>query len=309
MFLVPCRLGRQAPGRLKPRGVGEPRGAVVAHRRLTGYTIHTSVGRPPEAAPGPTAARRGHAAQPIAHGPHPLLRVAVQLRDGTWLNFRRPLSPARTIVASGLLCAAADRRAGRDPAIVVACAMRPGRCGCWPRRRSGWDAMWLAASTRGRAAPEVLAAANAFNEMQTSLRRFVEDRTQMIAAISHDLRTPITRLKLRAEFVDDDEQRGKMLADLDEMEAMIASTLAFARDDAVAGAARAGGYRGRSPASPPISAQLDPRPAAADRPRRTHRPRRSRRLRQSARECPGLCRRIAGDADGNAARNYAHHRR
>jgi len=79
---------------------------------------------------------------------------------------------------------------------------------------------------------EVRAAAHAFNEMQTSLRRFVEDRTQMIAAISHDLRTPITRLKLRAEFVDDDEQRGKMLADLDEMEAMIHATLAFARDDA-----------------------------------------------------------------------------
>jgi len=51
------------------------------------------------------------------------------------------------------------------------------------------------------------------------------------AAIGHDLKTPITRLKLRAEFLDDDEQRRKMLADLDEMEAMIAATLAFARDD------------------------------------------------------------------------------
>jgi len=75
-------------------------------------------------------------------------------------------------------------------------------------------------------------AAQAFNIMQGRVRRLVEDRTQMLAAISHDLRTPITRLRLRAEFVDDDVQRDKMLSDLDEMERMIASTLAFARDDA-----------------------------------------------------------------------------
>jgi len=79
---------------------------------------------------------------------------------------------------------------------------------------------------------EVATAAAAFNTMASNIRRFVADRTQMLAAISHDLRTPITRLRLRAEFLDDEEQRAKMLADLAEMEAMIASTLAFARDDA-----------------------------------------------------------------------------
>ena len=68
--------------------------------------------------------------------------------------------------------------------------------------------------------------------MQKRLRSFIEDRTQMLAAISHDLRTPITRMRLRAEFVEDEEQRDKMLRDLDEMEAMIAATLSFARDDA-----------------------------------------------------------------------------
>jgi hypothetical protein len=81
---------------------------------------------------------------------------------------------------------------------------------------------------------EVRTAAHAFNEMAARIRRFVADRTQMLAAIGHDLRTPITRLRLRAEFMDDDEQRRKMLADLDEMEQMIAATLAFARDDAAA---------------------------------------------------------------------------
>jgi signal transduction histidine kinase len=79
---------------------------------------------------------------------------------------------------------------------------------------------------------EVRRATNAFNTMQMRIRRFIQDRTQMLAAISHDLRTPITRLRLRAEFIDDDVQREKMLNDLDEMEAMIGSTLAFARDDA-----------------------------------------------------------------------------
>jgi signal transduction histidine kinase len=58
----------------------------------------------------------------------------------------------------------------------------------------------------------------------------VEDRTFLLTAIGHDLRTPITRLKLRAEYMEDDEQRLKMLADLDEMESMVASTLAFGRD-------------------------------------------------------------------------------
>ena len=54
----------------------------------------------------------------------------------------------------------------------------------------------------------------------------------MLAAVSHDLRTPLTRLRLRAEFIDDDIVRDKMLEDLAEMEAMIGSTLAFARDEA-----------------------------------------------------------------------------
>jgi signal transduction histidine kinase len=68
--------------------------------------------------------------------------------------------------------------------------------------------------------------------MQERIRRFVEDRTQMLAAISHDLGTPITRLRLRAELVEDEDQKEKMLADLDDMEKMVSSALAFARDEA-----------------------------------------------------------------------------
>ncbi len=77
---------------------------------------------------------------------------------------------------------------------------------------------------------EVATAARAFNTMAARIRRFVQDRTEMLTAIGHDLRTPITRLKLRAEFMEDDEQRRKMLADLEEMEAMVAATIAFGRD-------------------------------------------------------------------------------
>lgn len=77
---------------------------------------------------------------------------------------------------------------------------------------------------------EIVTAAIAFNTMASRIRKFVQDRTFLLTAISHDLRTPITRLKLRAEYMEDEEQRLKMLADLDEMEAMVAATLAFGRD-------------------------------------------------------------------------------
>ena len=68
--------------------------------------------------------------------------------------------------------------------------------------------------------------------MQERLRRFNEDRTRMIAAMSHDLRTPLTRLRLRAELVEDQDQQQKMLRDLDMMGEMIESVLALAQDDA-----------------------------------------------------------------------------
>jgi signal transduction histidine kinase len=78
---------------------------------------------------------------------------------------------------------------------------------------------------------EVRQAAAAFNRMQRRLRQFVLDRTRMLAAISHDLRTPLTRMRLRAEMVEDEEQRAKMLSDLIEMDEMIGATMAFAREE------------------------------------------------------------------------------
>ncbi|PWK37849.1 ATP-binding protein [Cupriavidus plantarum] len=72
----------------------------------------------------------------------------------------------------------------------------------------------------------------AFNDMQESLLRFVGGRTQMLAAIGHDLRTPLTSLRIRAELVDDDELRAAIVQTVDEMTLMVAETLSFARDDA-----------------------------------------------------------------------------
>ncbi len=78
---------------------------------------------------------------------------------------------------------------------------------------------------------EIRSAARAFNDMQHRIERLLEDRTQMLAAVSHDLRTPLTVMQLRTEFIEDDELRRRFIADISEMEAMIVSTLSYLRDE------------------------------------------------------------------------------
>lgn len=79
---------------------------------------------------------------------------------------------------------------------------------------------------------EIRQAILAFNAMQAQLQHFVQDRTQMLAAISHDLRAPLTRMRLRGEFIDDAEQQSRLFRDVDEMQAMVNSALEFFRDEA-----------------------------------------------------------------------------
>jgi len=77
---------------------------------------------------------------------------------------------------------------------------------------------------------EVRSAAKAFNTMQQRLSRFIADRTRFLAAMSHDLKTPLTRLRLRSEMLDDEALRAKFAKDVQEMESMVAQTLDFMRD-------------------------------------------------------------------------------
>ena len=81
-----------------------------------------------------------------------------------------------------------------------------------------------------RGPDEIRAVAKAFNRMSERVKTLVSDRTRMLAAMGHDLRTPITRLRLRSEFIGDTELRGQMLRDLDQMNAMTEGVLVFLRD-------------------------------------------------------------------------------
>lgn len=82
-----------------------------------------------------------------------------------------------------------------------------------------------------RGPEEIRSVARALNRMHERIARLMSDRTRMLAAISHDLRTPITRLRLRAEFIDDEGNRKRMLVDLDQMRAMLESVLSLLRND------------------------------------------------------------------------------
>ena len=82
-----------------------------------------------------------------------------------------------------------------------------------------------------RGPEEIRSVARALNRMQERIAGLMSDRTRMLAAISHDLRTPITRLRLRAEFIEDETHRRRMLVDLDQMRAMLESVLSLLRND------------------------------------------------------------------------------
>lgn len=168
----------------------------------------------------------------VIYGGHPFHAAIVGMRfpDSGWLNVTAELEPLRpwhspTFLAAFLL-------------MTIAAAL----LSLWAVRRMMEPLQTLANAAEAlgrdvnapplpeRGPTEIVTAAVAFNTMAGRIRRFVQDRTELLTAIGHDLRTPITRLKLRAEFVEDDEQRSKILADLEELEAMVSATLAFGRD-------------------------------------------------------------------------------
>ena len=176
---------------------------------------------------------------PMMHGFGPFgsfrdLQVAVPLPDGQWLAFATALPESGPSFSRQFLLSM-----GIMAAIILAVSI-------WAVRRvtAPLAALSAAAERLGndlKAPPmtetgtiETRQASRAFNTMQARLRGLIENRTRMLAAISHDLRTPLTLLRLRAENVQNVQEREKMLATIAEMDAMVATTLAFARDCATA---------------------------------------------------------------------------
>lgn len=161
----------------------------------------------------------------------PGVAISIPLEDGKWLNasseVRTPaigwswpwlLSLAASAVVTLIAVAFLVRRITGPMRALAASADKLGRGETVEPIPVGGPA-------------EIRTTVEAFNAMQQRLSRFVRDRTRMVAAISHDLRTPITSLRLRAEFIDDEQLKSDVVRTLDEMQAMTDSTLAFARED------------------------------------------------------------------------------
>ena len=86
--------------------------------------------------------------------------------------------------------------------------------------------------------PETQATARALNHLSARLKSAMESRMRLVAAAGHDLRTPMTRMRLRAEFVEDDAEREKWLADLAELDAIADSAIRLVRDQVTQGEAQ-----------------------------------------------------------------------
>jgi signal transduction histidine kinase len=196
-------------------------------RSLLGDLRHTAVVFEPDSAIRPPAAlMRDQAGNRSAYF------LSVLLKDGGWLVFSVPnrtwgLPEVQrwtvwlTFVAlsSAIVCTIATRRLVR-PIRQLAAAVR--RFGVNPQ-----------APPLAESGPqEFRDVIRAFNTMQAQIQKFVAYRTMMLAAISHDLRTPLTRVRLRGELIDDEIQQARLFRDVDEMQTMVDGALAFFRGDA-----------------------------------------------------------------------------
>lgn len=158
--------------------------------------------------------------------------LLVQLEDGSWLMFSIASRSwglgqwQRNLILIGLVLLSTVLVA----LIATRHLARPLQQFAEGARRFGVD--FRAPPIEPVGPREIRQAILAFNAMQAQLQHFIKDRTQMLAAISHDLRTPLTRMRLRGEFIDDPEQQQRLFRDVDEMQAMINSSLEFFRDDA-----------------------------------------------------------------------------
>jgi signal transduction histidine kinase len=162
----------------------------------------------------------------------PVLRTVVQLSDQSWVvydlviyNRSEPRAPTMRIALD----------LGLRVIIILAACLIAVRVATQPLMALGRAATELGRNLNAPPMPEtgsaeIRSAAHAFNDMQKKLQAFIEERTRMLAAVSHDLKTPITRMRLRSEQIDDEKLRLKFEQDLKEMESLVSGTLAFMRN-------------------------------------------------------------------------------
>ena len=155
--------------------------------------------------------------------------VSVPLQSGEWLNAvvmprvaapPRP-PPGRTATMAGI-CAGHRPRARPHDAPLKKLSQAASALGRGERSEK----------LEANGPQEIAETIHAFNDMQERLTTFVHDRAKMLAALGHDLRTPITTLRLKAEFIEDGETREDILHTLDEMAEMAEASLSFAREEA-----------------------------------------------------------------------------
>lgn len=167
----------------------------------------------------PDVAAPGHVAATVNATPMIWLDARINnFSPPPWVVFQSLVRVALSAILIGIIAFFVARRITRPWKALAVAADRVGR-GDFPEPVAETGPL------------EIRHAARAFNRMTARLRRFVEDRTRMLAAISHDLRTPITSLRLRAEFVEDQENRRKIIETLNEMEQMVAAAMTFAREE------------------------------------------------------------------------------
>lgn len=158
--------------------------------------------------------------------------LAVALRDGSWTVFATanrqwgPSIPARWLIRVFFLCVSVSL-------ITAIAAKQFAR----PIDRLVRAVHEFGRNPQAPAIPEagpreLRKVIQTFNEMRAQIQKLLSHRTMMLAAISHDLRTPLTRMRLRGELIEDPEQQARHFRDVDEMEAMVEGALAFFRDDA-----------------------------------------------------------------------------
>lgn len=163
----------------------------------------------------------------VAAGP---VRLLVELRNGQVLVIERttPTAVRRFVNRAALLGAISLLILGGVFIAAVWQAARPVAGLATGARRLADDLSTPDFPERG--AREIKDLAAAFNHMKRTIRRLMDERTRVLAAIAHDLRTYLTRLRLRADFIENPDQRARAIADLEEMGLLLDDTLTFARE-------------------------------------------------------------------------------